>query len=104
VKHKRRRSKDARVIGMAWYRPEQWHRLRQGSADVEDLEEFYYEWLSIASARFQELRQLGLDIRKVDVDVEDLLEWCKGQGRRVDSEARALYVAEKIEQLLSHHT
>ncbi len=91
------------MIGLAWYRPEQWHRLRQVSADVEKLEESYYEWLSLASARFREAQQLGINIRKVEVDVEDLLEWCKQTGRSVDGEARAMYVTEKIQQAFSPH-
>lgn len=101
MKHKQSRNKKAAAIGMAWYRPQQWHRLRQVSADVEQLEESYYEWLSLASARFRDLQELGLNIRKVDVDVEDLLEWCKQRGRRVDGEARVLYVTEKIQQGLN---
>ncbi len=91
------------MIGLAWYRPGQWQRLRQGSADVEVLEESYDEWLEVASARFREAQELGLDIRKVDVDVEDVVEWCKQRGRPVDGDARAGYVAEKIEQLCGHH-
>jgi hypothetical protein len=84
------------VVGVAWYRPEQWQRLRQISADVEQLEESYYEWLSIASGSFRQLQELGFNMRKVDVDVEDLLEWCKQRGRPLDGEARSTYVMEKV--------
>jgi hypothetical protein len=43
-----------------------------------------------------EFQALGLDVRKVDVDVDDLVEWCKQRGLAVDAEARAQYVTEKI--------
>jgi hypothetical protein len=91
------------VIGLAWYRPEQWQRLRQVSVDVEDLEETYFEWVSVASACFQEVQELGVDIRRVDVDVEDLVEWCKRRGLPLDAEARVSYVTDRIEHLRRRH-
>jgi len=66
------------------------------SADVEELEESYHEWLATASTRFRQLQELGFNIRRVDVDVEDLVEWCKQQGRPADGAARADYVAEGL--------
>jgi len=36
------------VTGIAWYRPEQWERLREVSEDVENLEETYEAWLETA--------------------------------------------------------
>ena len=33
---------------------------------------------------------------KVEVDVEELLEWCRQQGRPVDAAARAEFAAEKL--------
>ena len=95
MKHKQSRSRKAGVIGMAWYRPQQWQRLRQVSADMENLEENYHEWLVVASARFREMQEQGFDIRKVDLDVEDLVEWCEQKGRPVDGHARAEYALEK---------
>lgn len=96
TKHKQSRSRAGSVVGFAWYRREQWQRLRQVSADVEELEESYHEWLATASTRFRQLQELGFNIRRADVDVEDLVEWCKQQGRPVDGAARADYVAEGL--------
>lgn len=42
---KRRANREERVMGIAWYRPEQWPRLREVSADIEGLEETHAEWL-----------------------------------------------------------
>src|SRR6267154_1168773 len=36
------------VTGVAWYRPEQWERLREVSEDVENLDETYDAWLLTA--------------------------------------------------------
>jgi hypothetical protein len=34
--------------GLSWYKPEQWARLRKISADADELEETFLEWLTVA--------------------------------------------------------
>lgn len=59
---------------MAWYRPDQWHRLLEIADDAEDLEETYEDWRASAEMAIEELSRSGLrPIQKVDVDVEQLL-------------------------------
>jgi hypothetical protein len=84
------------TTGIAWYRREQWARLREISDDTEKLEDTYEEWLELATRALRDMRRLGMNVRKVDVDVEDLLGWCNEQGRPVDPSSRANYVAEKL--------
>ena len=83
---------------MAWYRPEQWTRLLEISDDREELEPSHDEWLQSASKTMHQLRGQGLRVEKVQVDVEDLLGWCNGQGRPVDGASRAAFVAELLRQ------
>jgi hypothetical protein len=82
------------VTGCAWYRAEQWERLREISADRDKLEESYEEWVTRAEESLQEMRGVGIDAEKVLIDVEKLLAWCQAQGCDVDGEARAQYAAE----------
>ena len=91
IEEKERRVRQ--VTGCAWYRAEQWQRLREISADRDELEENYEEWVSNAEKSLREIRKTGLYIEKVDVDVEKLLAWCRAQGREVDGETRAQYAA-----------
>ena len=81
------------VIGVAWYRPEQWRRLVEISVDREVIEGSYEEWLGIACTRSAELAAAGYRLERVDVDVEKLLAWCLAQGRPVDGPARSEYAA-----------
>ncbi len=87
--------------GIAWYRREQWQRLRQISADVEFLEETYEEWLKEATKALGELEKAGVSVTKVDVDVEELLKWCKDQGIAVDGGSRSRFVADKVRRMTS---
>ncbi len=86
----------AMVTGLAWYRREQWARLREISEDADALEDTYDDWLASATRALRELRRSGVRVRRVDVDVEDLLGWCNERGRAVNGASRANYVAEKM--------
>ena len=92
------RDEDAeeRVIGVAWYRPEQWERLRHISSDADELEETYEDWLQLASQKCEELEKLGVSLQKVDIDVNALLMWCGMRNLPVDGKSRARFVTEKL--------
>jgi len=83
-------------VGMAWYRPEQWGRLRQISDDVNDLEETYEEWLSIATQKLAELQALGMEIEKVEIDINELQAYCNNQAAPVNAKSRAEFVTDRL--------
>jgi len=84
------------VVGLAWYSSEQWGRLRSLSSDGDQLEETWEEWRELAESRFREMRQLGLEVEKVAVDVDRLARWCEREGRPVDGASRSAYAAEML--------
>jgi len=84
------------VVGVAWYRKDQWDQLLSLSEDRASLEDTFGEWLIDARLTMLRLRREGLDVRQVDVDVNDLANWCKEQGVHVTASTRAGYVAEKL--------
>ena len=81
------------VVGIAWYRKDQWTKLLDFSADRDRLEASYSEWLEVAEARIGDLREEGVLAEKVEVDVDDLVRWCQAEGCPVDGDARSRYVA-----------
>ncbi len=85
---------------MAWYRPDQWTLLRALSADRDELEDTYEEWLAAASKQLRELQARGLRVRKIDVEVAALVRWCNQQGRAVDGAARAEYAGQGLGEAL----
>ena len=84
------------VLGIAWFRPDQWDLLRSMSADPDVLEPTYGEWQKLARRTIQDLARQGILARKVDVNVERLQAWCKAQQRPLDASARAAYAAERL--------
>jgi hypothetical protein len=80
---------------IAWYREDQWDRLREISEDRDQLDDTYAEWVVKAERVMKHLAAQGVSIEKVEIDLEDLQRWCAAQGIPVDSRARASYAAEK---------
>ena len=81
---------------MAWYRPEQWALLREVAADRDNISETWSEWEATALRSFAVLRARGLNIRKVDVNVREIQEWCERHQRPIDGAARAEFVRDKL--------
>ena len=77
------------VAGIAWYHPEQWPMLLDVSVDRYTLEPTHKEWLFLAERAMFDIKRSGISPRKVSVDVEKLVAWCRTQDRPVDGAARA---------------
>ena len=84
------------VMGVAWYRPDQWDRLLQIVGDRENLEDTYDAWKSAAEESVRQFSRPGVFVHKVDIDVEELLRWCLAQNRPVDGAARSAYAMEQL--------
>ena len=92
-KTKNAQESEGLALGLAWYKPEQWGRLLEIAADAEELEKTYAEWLAIANKALRDLEAQFVFPEKVEVDVEELLAWCRERKRPVDGAARSEYVA-----------
>lgn len=81
-------------IGFGWYSYEQWLRLIEVSADRENLDDSFADWERNAQEPFEALQAQGHSIRKIMVNIDQLVSWCQDRGRPVDASARAEYVTE----------
>ena len=86
------------VMGVAWWRRDQWGRLFEISSDRTELEDTYDEWKAVAEENLGNLAQHGYTFRKVEIDVEELLIWCNSQNRPVDGDARSEFTAVKLRE------
>lgn len=89
---------DPMVMGVAWYLPDQWDRLLEISADRTELENTYDEWKAVAEENLVNLSRHGYKLRKVHIDVEELLIWCNSQNRAVDGDARTEFTVMKLSE------
>ena len=93
----KRRRERFRVAGdaqlaLAWYTRETWARLREVADDDQALDGTFEEWERGALAAIRDLEFVGQRVRKVPIDIDALVSWCRERHRRIDSAARAEYV------------
>jgi len=92
-----KRRREELNVGIAWYLPEPWDRLREIAADADHMEKTYAEWLAVAERTLAEMAERGFEVKKVVVDVNELAAWCAEQGVSIDSAARSQYVASLLQ-------
>ena len=88
------------IMGVSWYRPEQWERLREISEDKENFALSYEESLVEWEKKIQDLEAQGIRPIKVEVDVEALLTWCTVQGLPVTPETRTKFMMNTLRDLV----
>jgi len=86
------------VTGVAWYRPEQWERLREVSEDVDNLEETYDAWLKTAERLIRDGIPSDVRVERINVDVEEVLAWCNVLGLPMNASSRSRFVSERVRQ------
>ncbi len=84
------------IFGIAWYRKDQWELLRMVSDKPEILEDTYEEWLINANKLKDNLEQLGITAKEVDIDINDVVLWCKSINNTINSKSITEYVTLKL--------
>lgn len=87
------------VVHFAMYAPGDWEHLLSVSVDREDLHDSYFEWLQSAMTQMQKMKDAGIIVKRVVIDIEELLAWCSGRGVPCNGEARSLFTAKKAEEM-----
>jgi hypothetical protein len=98
-RHPRERSRGAQppqAVGLAWYDAAQWAKLKQVAADTANLDDSYEDWQHNAERTERELTRRGVQLRRVAIDVDALVAWCRQRGMPINGEARAQYTAELV--------
>jgi hypothetical protein len=79
------------IVGMSWYRPETFERLRAMFEDGHKLHKTYDEWLVAAENGRKSMEAKGVRVVCVDIDPEEFPKWCAENGLKLNAEARNRY-------------
>jgi trans-aconitate methyltransferase len=88
----------AQIIGVAWYTPEQWERLRSLAADADTLDDTHQDWLKNATDLVQWLKKQGFRVVKVPLDIDEWVAWCQKNGKALDGTARSEFTSQKVSE------
>lgn len=76
-------------VGVAWYSQETWKRL---AANPEaHIEKSYGDLLRTFDTMVRKFAARGVQVEKVSVDIDQMIEWCHRNGYEIDSKGRAVY-------------
>ena len=82
------------VIGIPWYRRENYPDLRALFTDADLLHETWREWFIAASAEEDRLQKEGKHVVRTEIRPEPFAAWCRGLGIQPDASARARWANE----------
>lgn len=94
----RKRKSQKSIIGVGWYKKEQWQLLREVSEDSDNLEDTFHEWVANANDSIKKLSNSGCRFAKIEIDVTELLEWCSKQKLAVNGTSRSNFIALKTKE------
>lgn len=97
-KKKRSKASVKTVVGIAWYTPDEWAKVRRTAVDPERLESTFEEWEAVAEDALAQLQARGrsLTFRRVLINAAALASWCFSEGCENDGAARAAFVASVV--------
>jgi hypothetical protein len=87
------------VMGLAWFRREDYRTLKSLFADGTGLHPSYDDWLKAAEGMFEQLKRQGIETHKVYIDPEEFPAWCKANGLNIDSKARIRFANETVAKM-----
>lgn len=79
------------IFAFCWVEREDYPRFVAVSADR--MPATYDDWLRRVEPRVEQLKATGSEPIKVSVDPDAMAAWCRGNGRKVDTNGRAAYAA-----------
>jgi hypothetical protein len=88
----------SRVIGVPWYRAEDYGRLRQMVSDPHAMAPAYEAWRASAENNEQVARDAGLTIVRVIVEPDAFAAWCTERHLVLDGGARIRFATEMAQE------
>ena len=85
---------NAITTAFPWFRPEQWDLQFRVAEDRQELASSYRDWLIAAERQILELALTGVQVQRIELEVDDLISWCRRRGFPNTNATRSQYVAE----------
>jgi hypothetical protein len=93
---KRAKQETPFVLGLAWYRAEDWSTPKAMFPDGDQLEPTHAKWLAYGENVERRLRRDGHVVKRILIDPAVFRGWCLLRGVPMDAKARTQYAAERV--------
>jgi len=89
------------IVCIAWFEANQWEKLIEVSIDSSSLGETYEVWRNNAETMIEKMQSGGMILQKIQVEVDELVEWAKRKGVPIDGKARSEFAIQTFARLES---
>ncbi len=83
---------DDLVVRVPWFSKSQWASVCRESQDPVLTDKAYSTWRKEAKANLASIHRAGIETRKVEVDADTFIGWCREKNRPVTSASLAGYI------------
>ena len=82
-------------IKLAYYRKKDWKRFINLIDDPESMHDRWHNWQKDFERAKRDLIAQGFEVIDIEVDIDELIEYCKSRGIKNDVKARSQFVTDK---------
>lgn len=79
-------------VGMVWYSPGEWEKMKEISSDAEIFESSFNEWEQMANKSLHNMKASGIVAKKVFIKTDEFIVWCKIHSLPLDASSRSKYI------------
>jgi hypothetical protein len=83
--------KKIHIVGIAWYKPENFDQLLAMFEDGNTIRLSYPEWLKAAELGVERHQREGKTTVKINIDPVEFPRWCAYEGMLMNAQARIAY-------------
>lgn len=82
------------MVAICFYTPASYEELKKVAGDKKDLCDTYADWLVEFSKAVNGLKEQGLEVAPVNINISELIKWCKQNNLKNTGSSRSKYVLE----------
>ena len=83
-------------IGIACYRKDQWELFLDMADDRDKLEKTWEDWRTNLNRVINDLKNLGKKVEEIEIDLNDLANYCKEKNLPNTTKTRSRYIADLL--------
>jgi hypothetical protein len=87
------------IVGIAWYRPDQWNALKAFCDDRDNMDPTYEIWQEGAQKAMRQLRSAGQRVVSIDFDLDEFKMWCSANSKSPNASSRSEFTVFKTREL-----
>ncbi len=95
------RQAQTKICCIPYYRQDQYDLLRKASIDKETFSIPYERSMAITESQHRKMEKKGFKVVKIDVDIEELIEWATSKNLTLNPGSRTKFAMEKLKEIIN---